>query len=207
MKELEKIPEQNYVPKNLYLRLSRRYSAQYFIGYYFIVLLVMIIFGILFLHSVYLTRNYVLDGDKYWKQMEKHNYYLQVQNFNAFTGIFLICIALFSIMNNISIFLHILRGGLKKRLKYSNYIFFFFQIILFLYSFILLCMFGGLTWLYPVLFVFCFYNLLNSIIFFLLIKRCVRRENDFMLSMNRMETHKGEYLKEYIDSHPNVIKQ
>ena len=62
------IDEIKYVPKNLYLRLSRRKSAKYFIAYYFAVLIIMAILGILFLNSVYLTRHYIIEinfGKKY----------------------------------------------------------------------------------------------------------------------------------------------
>ena len=33
--EEKELPESVFVPRNLYLRLSRRHSAQYFIGYCF----------------------------------------------------------------------------------------------------------------------------------------------------------------------------
>ena len=158
----------------------------------------MIILGIFFLHSVYMTRNYIINGDTYWEEAMKHSGYLNLQFFNAFTGIFLICVAVFSIMNNILIMGHIYSGGLKKRVKYANYIFLFFQIVLFIYCFVIFCVFKVMTFLYPILFVFAFYNLLNSIIYFMLIKRCTRRENAFMLSIRRMEGHKEEYRQEYI---------
>lgn len=192
------VKEEDYVPKNLYLRLSRRVSAKYFLGYYFVVLFVMIILGILFLNAVYITRYYIINGDDFWEEYSKKDFNLNLQFFNAFTGVFLICIAVFSIMNNILIMGHIYAGGLKKRLNYANYIFLFFQVVLFLYSFIVLCMFKLLIYLYIILFVFSFYNLLNAIIYFLLIRRCTMRENAFMLSIRRMEAHKQEYYNEYI---------
>ena len=203
--EIQKIDEIKYVPKNLYLRLSRRKSAKYFIGYYFAVLIIMAIIGVLFLNSVYKTRNYIFNGDKFWEKIQKDSSLLRVQSFSAFTGVFLCCIAAFSTMNNILVVGHINAGGLKRRLQYANYVFLFFQIVLFIYSTAMLIMFTNLISLYIVLFVFSFYNLLNSIIYFLLIRRCLRRENLFMLSIRRMEAHKAEFYQEYLSK--NGLKE
>ena len=203
--EIQKIDEIKYVPKNLYLRLSRRKSAKYFIGYYFAVLIIMAIIGVLFLNSVYMTRNYIFNGDKFWEKIQKDSSLLRVQSFSAFTGVFLCCIAAFSTMNNILVVGHINAGGLKRRLQYANYVFLFFQIVLFIYSTAMLIMFTNLISLYIVLFVFSFYNLLNSIIYFLLIRRCLRRENLFMLSIRRMEAHKAEFYQEYLSK--NGLKE
>ena len=203
--EIQKIDEIKYVPKNLYLRLSRRKSAKYFIGYYFAVLIIMAIIGVLFLNSVYMTRNYIFNGDKFWEKIQKDSSLLRVQSFSAFTGVFLCCIAAFSTMNNILVIGHINAGGLKRRLQYANYVFLFFQIVLFIYSTAMLIMFTNLISLYIVLFVFSFYNLLNSIIYFLLIRRCLRRENLFMLSIRRMEAHKAEFYQEYLSK--NGLKE
>lgn len=203
--EIQKIDEIKYVPKNLYLRLSRRKSAKYFIGYYFAVLIIMAIIGVLFLNSVYMTRNYIFNGDKFWEKIQKDSSLLRVQSFSAFTGVFLCCIAAFSTMNNILVIGHINAGGLKRRLQYANYVFLFFQIVLFIYSTAMLIMFTNLISLYIVLFVFSFYNLLNSIIYFLLIRRYLRRENLFMLSIRRMEAHKAEFYQEYLSK--NGLKE
>ena len=203
--EIQKIDEIKYVPKNLYLRLSRRKSAKYFIGYYFAVIIIMAIIGVPFLNSVYMTRNYIFNGDKFWEKIQKDSSLLRVQSFSAFTGVFLCCIAAFSTMNNILVVGHINAGGLKRRLQYANYVFLFFQIVLFIYSTAMLIMFTNLISLYIVLFVFSFYNLLNSIIYFLLIRRCLRRENLFMLSIRRMEAHKAKFYQEYLSK--NGLKE
>lgn len=199
------LKEEQYVPKNLYLRLSRRQSAKCFIIYYFVIIAIMIIYGALFLHSVYLTRNYILSGDIFWERTFEHPRLLRIQSFSAFTGVLLICVGVFSIMNNILVIGHIYAGGLKRRLQYASYVFLFFQIVLFIYSFITLILFTFLIMLYPMLFMFCFFNLINSIIYFLLIRRCVIRENLFMLSIRRMESHKEEFRQEYLSK--NNLKE
>lgn len=195
---MNKIEDIKFVPKNLYLRLSRRNSAKYFIAYYFGVLALMIIIGILFLNSVYVTRNYITNGDSFWEKTKKSSVLLKLQSFCAFTGVFMICIGGFSVMNNILVIGHIYAGGLKQRLQYASYVFLIFQIVYFVYSLVVLIIFGALITLYPINFVFSFYNFLNSIIYFLLIRRCTRRENLFMLSIRRMEAHKQEFYQEYL---------
>ena len=186
------------VPLILYLRLSRRNSVKYFIIYYFVLLLGMTVFGILFLNSVYVTRHYIVNPDKFWKQVLEHNYLLSLQKYCAFTGIFLICLSAFLIMNNILVVVHVYYGGLQRRLQVANYIFIIFQSCLFVYSFIMLIMFKGLITLFPALFVFSIFNFLSAIIYFLLLRRSYRRENPFMLSIDRMERHKNEYYQEYL---------
>jgi hypothetical protein len=186
------------VPLILYLRLSRRNSVKYFIIYYFVLLLGMTVFGILFLNSVYVTRHYIVNPDKFWKQVLEHNYLLSLQKYCAFTGIFLICLSVFLIMNNILVVVHVYYGGLQRRLQVANYIFIIFQSCLFVYSLIMLIMFKGLITLFPALFVFSIFNFLSAIIYFLLLRRSYRRENPFMLSIDRMERHKNEYYQEYL---------
>ena len=186
------------VPLILYLRLSRRNSVKYFIIYYFVLLLGMTVFGILFLNSVYVTRHYIVNPDKFWKQVLEHNYLLSLQKYCAFTGIFLICLSVFLIMNNILVVVHVYYGGLQRRLQVANYIFIIFQSCLFVYSLIMLIMFKGLITLFPALFVFSILNFLSAIIYFLLLRRSYRRENPFMLSIDRMERHKNEYYQEYL---------
>jgi len=186
------------VPLILYLRLSRRNSVKYFIIYYFVLLLAILVFGILFLNSVYVTRHYIINPDKFWEQTLKHSYLLNLQKYCAFTGIFLICLSVFLIMNNILVIVHVYYGGLQRRLQVANYIFIIFQSCLFLYSLIMVIMFKGLITLFPALFVFSVFNFISAIIYFLLLRRSYRRENPFMLSIDRMDRHKNEYYQEYL---------
>ena len=108
-------------------------------------------------------------------------------------------------MNNALITSHIYFGGLKRRLQYANYAFLILQVLLFLYSSITLIRFDNIISLFIILFVFSFFNLLTSIILFMLIRRSYRRENPFMLSIRRMETHVEEYYQDYLSK--NNIKQ
>ena len=184
--------------KNEYLRLTRRYSARNFVLYYFFIIIIKLILGILFLNSVYVTRNYIINPDKFWDKTFKNDGLLNLQSYCAFTGIYLICNSIFSIMNNILITIHIYCGGLKRRLQYANIVFIIFQIVLFIYSLFTLIKFTSLISLFIILFIFSVFNLLTSIIYFILVKRVLRRENLYMLSIRRMESHASEYYQEYL---------
>ena len=194
-----------YLKKNLYLRLTRRYSAKYFVIYYFFIIIIKLILGILFLNSVYVTRHYIINPDKFWDKTFNNDSLLSLQSYCAFTGIYLICNSIFSIMNNILITIHIYYGGLKRRLQYANIVFIIFQIALFLYSIFTLIKFTNLISLFIILFIFSFFNILTSIIYFMLVKRVLRRENIYMLSIRRMESHALEYYQEYLQKE-NVKK-
>ena len=194
-----------YLKKNLYLRLTRRYSAKYFVIYYFFIIIIKLILGILFLNSVYVTRHYIINPDKFWDKTFNNDSLLSLQSYCAFTGIYLICNSIFSIMNNILITIHIYYGGLKRRLQYANIVFIIFQIVLFIYSLFTLIKFTSLISLFIILFIFSVFNLLTSIIYFILVKRVLRRENIYMLSIRRMESHALEYYQEYLQKE-NVKK-
>ena len=194
-----------YLKKNLYLRLTRRYSARNFVLYYFFIIIIKIILGIVFLNSVYVTRHYIINPDKFWEKTFKNDSLLNLQSYCAFTGIYLICNSIFSIMNNILITIHIYYGGLKRRLQYANIVFIIFQIVLFIYSLFTLIKFTSLISLFIILFIFSVFNLLTSIIYFILVKRVLRRENLYMLSIRRMESHALEYYQEYLQKE-NVKK-
>ena len=174
--------------KNLYLRLTRRYSAKYFVIYYFFIIVIKLILGILFLNSVYVTRNYIINPDKFWDKTLKNDGLLSLQSYCAFTGIYLICNSIFSIMNNSLITIHIYYGGLKRRLQYANIVFIIFQIALFVYSVFTLVKFTNLISLFLILFIFSSINLIISTIYFILVLRVILIENeDYMFSISEMK--------------------
>ena len=191
--------------KHLREKLLRRYNVKNFVIYYFFIIIIKVILGIVFLNAVYVTRNYIINPDKFWDKTLKNDGLLSLQSYCAFTGIYLICNSIFSIMNNILITIHIYYGGLKRRLHYANIVFIIFQIALFVYSIFTLVKFTNLISLFIILFIFSFFNILTSIIYFMLVKRVLRRENIYMLSIRRMESHALEYYQEYLQKE-NVKK-
>jgi Na+/phosphate symporter len=191
--------------KHLREKLLRRYNVKNFVIYYFFIIIIKVILGIVFLNAVYVTRNYIINPDKFWDKTFNNDSLLSLQSYCAFTGIYLICNSIFSIMNNILITIHIYYGGLKRRLQYANIVFIIFQIALFVYSIFTLVKFTNLISLFIILFIFSFFNILTSIIYFMLVKRVLRRENIYMLSIRRMESHALEYYQEYLQKE-NVKK-
>ena len=184
--------------KNEYLRLTRRYSARNFVLYYFFIIIIKIILGIVFLNSVYVTRHYIINPDKFWEKTFKNDSLLNLQSYCAFTGSYLICNSIFLFILNIFITLHIYCGGLKRRLQYANIVFIIFQTFLFIYSTYAFSKFTNLISLFIILFGFSFFNLLLSIIYFILIEIILLKEkNDYILSINEMVNDIKKQLKNY----------
>ena len=174
--------------KNEYLRLTRRYSARNFVLYYFFIIIIKIILGIVFLNSVYVTRHYIINPDKFWEKTFKNDSLLNLQSYCAFTGIYLICNSIFSIMNNILITIHIYCGGLKRRLQYANIVFIIFQSALFIYSIYTLIKFTNLIYLFIILIIFSSINLIVSITYFILVQKVLLIEKqDYMSSISEIE--------------------
>ncbi len=177
-----------YLKKNLYLRLTRRYSAKYFVIYYFFIIIIKLILGILFLNSVYVTRHYIINPDKFWDKTFKNDGLLNLQSYCAFTGSYLICNSIFLFILNIFITLHIYCGGLKRRLQYANIVFIIFQSALFIYSIYTLIKFTNLIYLFIILIIFSSINLIVSITYFILVQKVLLIEKqDYMSSISEIE--------------------
>ena len=174
--------------KNEYLRLTRRYSARNFVLYYFFIIIIKIILGIVFLNSVYVTRHYIINPDKFWDKTFKNDGLLNLQSYCAFTGSYLICNSIFLFILNIFITLHIYCGGLKRRLQYANIVFIIFQSALFIYSIYTLIKFTNLIYLFIILIIFSSINLIVSITYFILVQKVLLIEKqDYMSSISQIE--------------------
>ena len=189
--------EEDYIPRILSLRIILRKSVKYFSIYFFILDALYFIFSICFFHATYFTRTYIFNPDKFWSYNMERPYLLKLQRFCAGAGMYLICATFFSIMDNLIIYFHIIKGGLKRRLQYANYIFFFLQLcssIVCLYG---IYIYRNIIILFPLLFGYSIFTLNAAIIYFLLMKRSLVRENLFLLSIERM----ANFLKEYKDDY------
>ena len=174
--------------KNEYLRLTRRYSARNFVLYYFFIIIIKIILGIVFLNSVYVTRHYIINPDKFWDKTFKNDGLLNLQSYCAFTGSYLICNSIFLFILNIFITLHIYCGGLKRRLQYANIVFIIYQSALFIYSIYTLIKFTNLIYLFIILIIFSSINLIVSITYFILVQKVLLIEKqDYMSSISEIE--------------------
>ena len=187
--------EEDYIPRILSLRIIFRKNVKYFSIYFFILCILYFIFGICFFHATYLTRYYIFNPDEFWSYNMERPYLLKLQRFCAGAGMYLICTTIFSIMDNIIIYLHTIKGGLRRRLQYANYIFFFLQLCSFIFCLYGIYFYRNIIILFPFIFGYSIFTLIAAIIYFLLIRRCLSRENLFLLSIERME----KFLKEYRD--------
>ena len=189
--------EEDYIPKILDLRLKRRKSAKYFSIYFFVIIAFYIIFGIIFFCTTYVTRYFIYDPDLFWAiNMENPNL-LKLQRFSASAGMFLVCSSIFAIMDNIVIYYHIIKGGLKRRLQYANYIFFFIQVFSFIFCLYGICAYRNLIVIFPIIFSYSSFALISSIIYFIIIKRSLNVENLFLLSIERMILHQKNLKDQY----------
>ena len=189
-KQIQNQNEKDYLSNIIEIRLNRRKICQIFCLYFFILSIVYLIFGVLFFYATYVTRYFIIDPDKFWSINMKRPGLLKLQRFCAAEGMFLVCSSLFSIMDNIVIYLHIIKGGLKRRLKYANIIFFFLQIISFIFNLYGFCSYKSIIILFPLLFSYSSLILFLSILYFIFIKRSIKVENLFLLSIKRMTLNK-----------------
>ena len=174
--------------KHLREKLLRRYNVKNFVIYYFFIIIIKVILGIVFLNAVYVTRNYIINPDKFWDKTFNNDSLLNLQSYCGFTGIYLICNSIFLIINNFLITFQIYCGGLKRRLLYANIVFIIFQITLFVYSVFTLVKFTNLISLFLILFIFSSINLIISTIYFILVLRVILIENeDYMFSISEMK--------------------
>ena len=196
--------EEDYIPRILSLRIIFRKNVKYFSIYFFILCILYFIFGICFFHATYLTRYYIFNPDEFWSYNMERPYLLKLQRFCAGAGMYLICTTIFSIMDNIIIYLHTIKGGLRRRLQYANYIFFFLQLCSFIFCLYLIYFYRNIIIFFSFIFGYSIFTLIAAIIYFLLIRRCLSRENLFLLSIERME----KFLKEYKDDFlPKINKK
>lgn len=189
--------DEDYFPKLLNIRINFRKSVQYFSIYIFFLFIFYFIFGTYFFDATYMTRNFIFDPDKFWLHNMKKPFLLKLQKFCAAAGMYLICATSFSIMDNIVIYLLIINGGLKRKLQYANYIFFFLQIFSFIFCLYGIIVYKNILILFPLIFAFSLFSLIAAIIYFIIIRRSLSCENLFLLSIERMINQKNKYKKEY----------
>ena len=200
--KVEDFEEKVYLPKLLYMRLSRRENAKLFSLAYFMFNFTFLILGALFLDATWRTRNYVIDGIIFWKYFEAHKLgNKEIVYACTVSGILTLFIFAFNAMNYIVIFKHTYLGGLRNRLKFSQYVHLIIQSLFFIYSLVLIIKYQAVITLVPVLFVFCIINVVLCIILFRYLWKILKRETDYMMSLQVMNRHKLEYLHDYQLNH------
>jgi hypothetical protein len=194
------IDETRYLPRRLHLRITRRESAKLFIKYYMVMnFIVFTIFGALLIHCVWNTRSYIRNGNDFWTSYQRNNLNpSDISIYTSLSGIIILLVGVFNLMNNVVILCTLKYGGLRRRLKFTQNFHVTMQAVSFAYSLAPLIKFQGMIVLYPVLFVFLLFNLLNGLVLYMLIRRVVRREIEYMLPLSMMYKHKIEYYGEFL---------
>jgi hypothetical protein len=197
-----------YIPKLLFLRMTRRAGLK---NFSFVVLafhFAFLILGFIFIDGIWNTRKYISNGNDYWDYFKIQSLSdKEVQYYCTFSGILCLLSSAFNIMNMIVIIVHTFNGGLRARLKFCQWIHFLMQLIIFIYSFIPLIRLQGIISLFPALFAVSVVNEIFAIVLFMLIRRVVRKELDFMLSIELMDVHEKEFREEYIKRNTfNIIE-
>jgi hypothetical protein len=192
-------PQKVFLPKLLFLRLTRREKAGMVGLFYMVFNFSFIVIGALFLDATWNTRSYIINGDEFWDYYSVYNLQdKEIPNNAAFSGMFTLLVGFLNFMNVLVMTLHIYFGGLKIRIQFGNFFHLFFQILLFIYAIIPVGKYKSIIILYPLLLGFAGVNMCLSLFYFLSVRRIVKRETDYMLPLNLLNHHKNEYMEEYI---------
>ena len=200
----KKKEDENYFAKIVKIRLYHRKRVKKFSIFIFISQSIYFIFGVMFFVSAYITRFFIYDPDEFWNQMIKRPFLLKLQKFCAGGGIYLCLFSIFSIMDNIVIYILLKKGGLKRRLQYDIYILLILEVINICFSLYSICAFRNILILFSLYFIHSTFALALTIIYFILIKKSCKSENLFFLSIERL-TKYLEYIEEF--QKPKNIKK
>lgn len=116
----------------------------------------------------------------------------------TFSGIFLIGVAVIDIMNFIVILKHLIRGGLKMRLSFFNYIVIIIHVILLGYSLIPFIKHGGMLWLNWAILILGGLGIINASFLFYLLHSLIKVETPYLLSIQMIKKHKNEFIDDYV---------
>ena len=205
-KEDKEVDSHLYIPRLLYLRMTRRKILRYLSILSFLINSSLFILGFIFLDCVYNTRSYIPNGDYFWDAFQVKNLSSnQIQIYCSFTAVYTILSSFFLNMNNVVIFYHAHFGGLRKRLTLAKWINKLLQAVLFIYSIIPIVVFSNILILFPI------YIALNglaeviSVFIFILCGKVFRKELVHMLPYELMVHHKDEYYQEYLTKKKAII--
>ena len=188
--------DENYFAKIVQIRLYHRKRVKKFSILIFISQSIYFIFGVMFFVAAYITRFFIYDPDEFWNQIMNRPFLLKLQKFCAGGGLYLCLFSLFSIMDNIVIYILLNKGGLKRRLQYDIYILLILEIINICCSLYSICCFRNILILFSLYFIHSIFALVMTIIYFILIRKSWKSENLFFLSIERLSKYL-EYIEEF----------
>jgi hypothetical protein len=205
-KEIKEIDSQLYIPRLLYLRLTRREVLKTMSIISLFTNVAIFILGFIFLDSVYFTRNYIGQGDTFWDKFQVNGFQNnQIQTVCAFTSIYTILTSFLIITNDIVTFYHAHFGGLRKRLVLARWFNKVLQTLMFIYSIIAIAALKSIIVLFPIFIAFCVAGEISSLIIFIVSGKVTRKELDYMLPLQLMQLHKEEYYQDYLKKRKAVI--
>lgn len=205
-KEIKEIDSQLYIPRLLYLRLTRREVLKTMTIISIFVNVALFILGFVFLDSVYFTRNYIGSGDAFWDNFKVNGFQNnQIQTVCAFTSVYTILNSFLIIVNDFVTLYHAHYGGLRKRLILAQWFNKILQTLMFIYSIIAIAALKSIIVLFPIYIAFCAAGEISSLIIFIISGKVTRKELDYMLPLQLMQLHKEEYYQDYLKKRKAVI--
>jgi hypothetical protein len=199
MSDLKEIDCQLYIPRLLYLRISRREMLKIVIYTSLIINIGLFILGFIFLDGVSNTRRYIYNGDQFWDISRVNNYKdNELQLFMSVIAIFTILASFFEIMNSSVIYYHAQYGGLTKRLVLTQLVNKVFQILILILSIISIIKFTNIIILFPIYLALAAVGEISSIFVFYFLRKVIRKELTYMLPYETMLIHKEEYYQEFL---------
>lgn len=199
----DSIPEKEYVPYGLYVRLSRRISAKYFSLCVYPLYLVLVVFGCLYCNAAYVNTPYIpsiVFPEAFYERTITHKNFSNLPIINTIIGVSLFYVGIFCLVNNSMMLLQIIYGGNKNRLKMMNVFTLAIQILVFIGSVVVLVLYNFSPVLGRYLFIFSLFNSFSAFIYFFVVKRCLEVTNNYhFLSIAIMEKHKNEVFEKYVE--------
>lgn len=197
---METVSINKAIPRTLLSRMLYRHLSLITI-YIFIVLSFFYIgIGVLFLDSVLNVNRYsAMTIIEFWDFSVTNGIKSKEVPLTAtFSGIFLICLAVFNLMNFGVIIKHLVRGGLRARLKFFNNMILVLHIMLVGYSLFPFIKHGGMLFLNWAILILGGLGFILSIFLFIFLVKLTNIENMYLVPISVMKRHKQEFIDDYV---------
>jgi hypothetical protein len=197
---MEAVSIEKAVPKSLLSRMYYRQMSIIAVSSFMFLSLMFAGIGVLFIISISNIHHYsAMHITDFWNFYNENDIKAKEVPLTAtFSGIFLIGVAVFNLMNFIVILKHLVRGGLKMRLSFFNYIVLILHIVLLGYSLIPFVKHMGMLWLNWAILILGGLGVINAIFLFYLLNRLIRIENPYLLPISMIKKHRQEFIDDYV---------
>jgi hypothetical protein len=198
--DMKKTDPEKFLPKLLMTRLHFRELTTVILAFYSLFSILYLTLGVVYIDSAFDSYKYsAYRIPEFWAKYNEGNIKnKEIQLLASFSGIFSICLAVFSFMCCAVMLKHILKGGLKMRLEAVNFVNIIVQSIMFGYSILPIARHPGFNLLNYILFPISAINIAATILLFVYIKRIVNSESEYLLSLGILYQHRREYWDDYL---------